>query len=111
MKKQSSKISCYIYVVHIVSSQCHAALKSHKKMGQMPAQCDTARTFPYVFFTFKKASGLSLQHIDKMLMAMVDLSSKNIRIKFGRKNFWCPCSGHDKNADNSKMESKYTSTN
>ncbi len=85
------------------------------------SQCHTARTrcprsvtlrghFNTFFLVLKNSSGLSLQHIDKMLIAlrttMVYLCSKNIRIKFGLKNFWCPRSvtlrGHEKNAYNSK---------
>ncbi len=84
----------------------------------MSAQLFTAGTlrrhFQLVFFGLKKYSGLSLHHIDKMQMALrttrVDLFSKNIRIKFGCKNFWCPRSeslrGHEKNANNSKYTQK-----
>ena len=43
-------------------------------------------------------------------ITMVDLSCKNIRIKFGWKNFWCPRSvtlrGHEKNANNLKYTQK-----
>jgi len=70
--------------------------------------------FNTFFLVKKNSSGLSLQHIDKMLMALrttrVDLFSKNIRIKFDCKNFWCPRSdslrGHEKNANNLKNTQK-----
>ena len=43
-------------------------------------------------------------------ITMVDLSCKNIRIKFGWKKFWCPCSvtlrGHEKNANNLNIRKK-----
>ena len=91
----------------------------------MSPQCDTVGTpcprsvtlrghFQTFFYVKKNSSDLSLQHIDKMQIdlriTMVDLSSKNIRIKFGWKKCWCPRSvtlrGHEKNANNSKYTSK-----
>ena len=87
----------------------------------MSAQCHTARTpcprsvtlrghFNTFFYVLKNSPGLISQHIDKMQVAlritMEDLFNKNIRLKFGWKNFWCPRSvtlrGHEKNANNLK---------